>query len=86
MVEFRAFIVPDEEEALIHLEPETVTEVLADFFRDFARQRPHAQVYHGPTVLIGRFTGTGTPPTGLYGTFTTGDAIYPVEDSVIVRK
>lgn len=86
MVEFRAFIVPDEEEPLIHFDPETVTEVLAEDFRRFARQRPHAQVYHGPKVLIGRFSGTGTPSRGLYGIFTSGDVVYSVEDNVIIRK
>ncbi|RAV03047.1 hypothetical protein [Paenibacillus sp. YN15] len=86
MFEKRAYIVPDEEEPLIHFDPENVTEVLSDFFRDFARQRPHAQVYHGPTVLIGKFFGSGTPPTGLYGTFTSGDISYRIFDSLVIKK
>lgn len=85
-MECRAYVVPDEEEPLLYLDPESVTEVLAQAFCDYVRQHSGAQAYTGPAVLIGRFRGTGTRPTGLYGTFRLGDASYPVEDSVVIYK
>lgn len=86
MFEKRAFIVPDEEEAIVHFDPETVTEILSEDFRRFSRQRPHAQVYHAPVVLIGTFYGGGSPPTGLYGTFTSGTVVYTVFDSLVFKR
>lgn len=83
-MEQTAYFVPDEAERLLYLDPEYVTEVLVQAFREFVKQRPHAQVYHGPKVLIGQFSGTGSPARGLYGTFTSAGVSYSVHDGIIL--